>query len=254
LQTAKHTYNILHKKQPVNKHNNNTIMGFQRCTDKSMGDILKRKQLEELRKQGKVAPSADPDDVVDEVVFGAPDVVGATQRQVCGAAVAGAVTGALMGGAVGAMAGAAGAAFAAAKRECEIGEVARSAGDSVCNRSEGLLANPAVKGTVERASRTAQKASFRASQTKQQLLFRGSQCAVKALQIKEGASKVKQRAGMVIGGRMRKNISNGEDEETEFHECLDDNVLDVEDGEFEDAREELKELPRSVKEVIGLLD
>lgn len=227
-------------------------MGFQRCTDKSMGDILKRQQLEELKRQGKAPPHADTDRI-DDVMFGAPDVVGATQRQVYGAAVAGAMTGALMGGAVGAMAGAASAAYAAARSEREIGEVARSAGDRVCNRSEVLLSNPVVNGTVVCASRTAKHASFRASQTKQQLLFRGSQCAVKALQIKEGAAKVKQRAGMVLGGRLRKGITNG-DEQNEFQECLDDNELDTEDGAFEDAREVPKALPRSVSEVIGLSD
>lgn len=100
---------------------------FQRCTNRSMGDRLQQQTM----------------------VFGAEDDSGFTPRQIRGAALAGSMAGAVVVGPVGAAAVGASAAYAAANRECGVGEAARSIGDITANVSECLLANKTVNRTVK---------------------------------------------------------------------------------------------------------
>jgi hypothetical protein len=92
---------------------------FHRCTDKSWGDRLRKEN-----------PHSQPP---EQVAFGASDELGASDREIRGAAVAGAISGAFVGvtvagtmsmaGPVVAVTMAVGAAYAAAQNKGEIGQV-----------------------------------------------------------------------------------------------------------------------------------
>ncbi|CAB9530118.1 expressed unknown protein [Seminavis robusta] len=233
-----------------------TTIPWQRCTNKSWAD----------RQRQEEAETQEEEEEEPEVVYGASDDLGATPRQIKGAFAAGGIAGAVVGAAgiagcfvgapVAAVAIGAGAAIAAAKSEKEIGEVARGVGDLVADKSEFLLANQTVNRTVEGYSRRAnsvnekmQKCSVRASQTANDLnksLTKGAnglnqsihntvqRCSLKANQIKERASQVKSRVANTIETRRRRRRGAGDDE-TVFHDCLDD------DGGWEDFPEDFKD-------------
>jgi hypothetical protein len=122
-----------------------------------MGDRL-AKQAEDNESQSQQRQQQQQQ---QQPVFGARDEIGATDRQIRGAAVAGGMAGAVLAGPVGAVIGAAGAAYAAAKRECEIGEAARTTGDTVADKSDFFLQNETV-------NRTLQECSFRGRERRKQ--------------------------------------------------------------------------------------
>ena len=211
---------------------------FQRCTDRGMADQLRR----EREARGEKEP---------DVVFGAVDEDGFTSRQIRGAALAGGVAGSLLGGpvgaaAVGAVAGAAAASYAAAKRECEIGEAARGAGDMAADTTEFLLTNQTVSQTIDKyskgtnrvvndsLSRTVQRASQvnESVKAKASLVNEGVKQTVHKSTLK--ASQIKDRVQNKI--RRRKMGTDGLEDNSDFYDCFDDDEA-IENLEFEDAAE-----------------
>ena len=161
----------------------------------------------------------------------------------------GGVAGALLGGPVAGIAGAASAAYAAAKRECEMGEAARVAGDTVADASEFLLANQTIHQTLEqyryRSRRQKQlvdndinhnNESVQASRRRSFV----DECSACASQIQSRASQVKARVTERVSNPFQRRKSRGnasivgdEGEDDEFHDCCD-----TEDADFEDTMEE----------------
>lgn len=214
-----------------------------------MGDIQKQQLKQQQQQQEEEEEQSE-----EEQVFGAPDEVGATKRQICGAAIAGGVAGAFLGP-VSAVTMATASALAAAKRECEIGEAARTVGDVVCDSSAKILTEEAVDKTVEgscrRATLVVQQCSMRASQgangIQEKLSRTKEKCSLKASQIKDKVGQMKDQVGQVkekvstsLARRKnrKKHTGSAEGEEEEFHDCHDDDDS-LEDGEeeFEDAVE-----------------
>jgi len=198
------------------------------------------------------------------VIFGASDDIGATDRQIKGAAVlAGGIAGALVGCPFTAVTVAAGAAYAAAKQECEIGEAARMAGDKVADGAEYLLHNKALSKTIEgysqrRSQRRLQKQERQSNRqktdtttttttsSKRQLV---KECSMRAAnQIKDRANGIKDKASQVknrVSNSLQQKIirrrkpKNVEGDETEvFQDCLegDDNQEFMEDESYSSSR------------------
>lgn len=222
---------------------------FQRCTDRGMADRLRRER------EARGEEEAD-------VVFGAVDEDGFTARQIRGAALAGSVAGSLVGGpmgaaAVGAVTGAVVASYAAAKRECELGEMARGAGDLAADTTEKLLINETVRQTVDQCSKGANRVqenvarvneSFKtkanhvnesvkatASSVHESVKSTVHKSSLRASQMKESVL-VKAKSKMMIPLRRRRGNEDGLEDDSEFHDCFDDDE-DIEDLDFEDAAE-----------------
>lgn len=200
---------------------------FQRCTNKSMGDQPKQHQQQQQQRS--------------EPVFGARDELGATDRQIRGAAMVGGIAGAFVAGPYGAVVMAAGAAYAAARRECEIGEAARTAGDTFANKTEFVLQNEAVNRTVQECSRRSTKMSESAMRTSQSITTRAGQMRDSMHEAKEHVSL---RAGHVkesVKSRIRRRGLNSLDNdfnEAEFHDCLDDTEEHFEDARYDEEDED----------------
>lgn len=136
------------------------------------------------------------------------EFTGATQQQIRGAAFAGSVAGVVMGGPIGAATVAAGAAYAAANRDGNIGEVARSIGDLAATISQNILTHETVEKTAKacrrrrkllgnRLNRTARNTGAQLNHTIQQaadLGWRESryQAKLRAKQLKPIVKKVNQ--------------------------------------------------------------